>query len=133
MTSLIDKFKKTETQTNVKDESRVKSVKVKKADKNNNTASVSAYKFLVKPLVSEKGAIQQVDSKYFFVVDRNANKIQIKKAIESIYGVSVTSVNVINQSGKAVSFGRRSGFRKSWKKAIITLKKGERITTIESV
>ena len=143
MASLMSKLKKDDTKSQDK-ETKVndakdkkvatkKSVVNKSVKKSDSKEFAKAYKVLVKPLVSEKGAIQQANSKYFFEVARNTNKIEVKRSIESIYGVNVVSVNIMNQRGKTVRFGRSSGSRKSWKKAIVTLKAGERITTVEGV
>ena len=133
MTSLISKLKKNDEQPQEKKEVAAKPVK-KEVKKTKSTQTFDAsYRTLVRPLVSEKGAMQQSQNKYFFEVSRDSNKIEIKKAIETVYGVHVVSVNIMNQRGKAVRFGRTQGMRKSWKKAIVTLKQGERITTVEGV
>ena len=81
---------------------------------------------LVKPLYTEKMAGQQeLLNKYAFQVDRNANKIEIKKAVESKFDVKVKSVRTLNVFGKMrmqmSRHGRFSGRRPNWKKAIITL------------
>lgn len=87
---------------------------------------------LLKPIVTEK-LTAQGDSlnKFGFVVDRLANKIQIKKAVEEMYGVSVESVNTIRYAGKNKSRYTRTGMIKgtknSFKKAIVTLAKGDTI------
>ena len=72
-------------------------------------------------------------NKYFFEVAKNANKIEVAKAIQEIYGVKPVSVNIIRMQGKKVGQGRTRGKRKDWKKAIITLKKGESIKVYEGV
>jgi len=88
---------------------------------------------LVKPLVTEKATNLSADNKYVFVVDKSANKIEVAKAIESVYGVKPVEVNIINMKGKRVSRGRIRGQRKDWKKAIVTLAKGDTITIYEGV
>lgn len=90
-------------------------------------------RFLVKPLITEKAAHLSEANKYVFVVDRKANKIEVAKAVQSIYGVSPIDVNIINLKGKKVNRGRIRGQRKDWKKAIVTLKKGETIKIYEGV
>jgi large subunit ribosomal protein L23 len=65
--------------------------------------------------------------KYIFIVERKANKPEIKKAIESIYGVKVESVNIINIKGKAKRLGRSLGRTSAYKKAIVSLKEGQKI------
>jgi large subunit ribosomal protein L23 len=87
---------------------------------------------LIKPIVTEKMTDLGTDlNRYGFVVHKNANKIQIKHAVEKMYGVSVESVNTIRYGGKAKSrftkSGVISGKSKSYKKAIITLSEGEMI------
>lgn len=86
-----------------------------------------AFKILVKPLVTEKSAIAEHSNKYSFVVVRSANKDQIKKAIEEVYGVKPTGVNVANIEGRRVRFGRSMGKRNDYKKAIVTLPEGKTI------
>jgi large subunit ribosomal protein L23 len=87
---------------------------------------------LIKPLVTEKmTAIQEKQGKFGFIVDRNANKIEIKKAIESAYGVKVTAVNTIRYDGKAkfryTKTGIVEGRSQGYKKAIISLAAGDTI------
>ncbi len=87
---------------------------------------------LIKPIVTEKMTSQgDKINRYGFVVDKRANKIQIKTAIEKTYGVAVADVNTMKYSGKKKSRFTRggliSGQRNSYKKAIITLAKGETI------
>jgi len=93
----------------------------------------NAYKVLVKPLVTEKGAHFATEGKYLFEVSADTNKVEIKKAISDVYGVKPTDVNIMNVLGKAKRFGRIKGKRKDWKKAIVTLKKGETINVYEGV
>jgi large subunit ribosomal protein L23 len=84
---------------------------------------------LKKPLVTEKVSALNEKGKYGFVVDLDANKVEIKKAIENQYGVNVTSVNTMNVMGKKKSryskTGVLEGRRPSYKKAIVTLAEGE--------
>ena len=87
---------------------------------------------LLKPIVTEKMTDQgETLGRYGFVVDKKANKIQIKKAIEEMYGVNVVAVNTITYSGKNKSRYTRTGIisgnTKSYKKAIVTLAEGETI------
>lgn len=86
------------------------------------------YTIILNPLRTEKGTnIQAKENKYIFKVSRNANKIEIKKAIEEIYKVKVDKVNTINVLGKWRRVRLVEGKRPDWKKAIVTLKKGETI------
>ena len=95
--------------------------------------SGKAYRVLVKPIISEKATHHAADRKYTFEVATNANKVEIKKAVQEIYGVMPTDVNIINQRGKAVRFGRNYGVQKAVKKAIVTLKKGDNIKLYEGI
>lgn len=92
-----------------------------------------AYRILAKPLVTEKASVLGEENKYFFSVARGANKIEVAKAIFEVYGIKPTKVNIINSKGKKVRYGRTSGQRKSWKKAIITLPEGKSINVYEGV
>jgi len=93
----------------------------------------SAYRTLVKPLITEKATNLGAENKYVFVVNRATNKIEIAKAIEAVYGIKPQSINLINVIGKRVVRGRISGQRKNWKKAIVTLPKGQTIKIYEGV
>jgi len=92
-----------------------------------------AYKILVKPLVTEKATNLSGQNKYVFIVGINTNKIEVAKAIEEVYGVNPVGVNIIKMKGKQVARGRVAGRRKDFKKAIVTLKKGETIQVYEGV
>lgn len=92
-----------------------------------------SYAVLIRPLVTEKSATMGALNKYGFLVRKNTNKEEIKKAIKEVYGVMPKDVNIINVQGRQVRFGRRLGRRTDFKKAIITLKKGETITVHEGV
>lgn len=92
-----------------------------------------AYRVLTKPLVTEKATNLGGQNKYVFIVDIKANKIEVAKAISEVYGVKPSSVNIVKMKGKQVSRGRIIGRRKDFKKAIVTLKKGETIQVYEGV
>lgn len=92
-----------------------------------------AYSVLLKPLVTEKGTLLASDNKYLFSVGRNANKIEIKKAVQALYGVAPTKVNIIRTRGKHIRYGKVSGTTTAGKKAMITLKKGDSIQVYEGV
>ncbi len=93
----------------------------------------SAYRILVKPLITEKATNLGGQNKYVFIVNIDANKIEVAKAIEEVYGVKPSGVNIVKMKGKQVSRGRVIGRRKNFKKAIVTLKKGEAIKVYEGV
>ena len=84
---------------------------------------------LVRPLITEKASEQNESGKYGFVVDRKANKVEIKKAVEKMYGVNVENVNTMNYLGKTKRRYTKaqvlSGRKPSYKKAVITLAEGE--------
>ena len=87
---------------------------------------------LVKPIVTEKANAQSENlNRYGFVVDRRANKLQIKKAVEELYGVTVASVNTMRYAGKSKSRFTRagviSGKTNNYKKAVVTLVVGDSI------
>ena len=91
-----------------------------------------ATEILIRPLVTEKfTAMGEKLNRYGFEVTRDANKIQIKKAVEGLYGVTVAAVNTVRYAGKVKSrftkSGAITGQKNSCKKAIITLKEGEKI------
>ena len=79
---------------------------------------------LVAPVVSEKSYSLLDEGKYTFVVDRRANKTEIKIAVESIFGVKVSSVNTLNRQGKTRRTRFGLGRRKNTKRAIVTLREG---------
>lgn len=92
---------------------------------------------LKRPLVTEKVSALNEKGKYGFVVDGNANKIEIKQAVEQKYGVNVEQVNTINVMGKFKSrftkAGVLSGRKPNYKKAIVTVAKGEVIDFYSNV
>jgi large subunit ribosomal protein L23 len=86
---------------------------------------------IIAPIITEKSSKSFGDEEhnkaYAFKVSQNANKIEIKAAIEHIFKVDVLSVNTMNYNGKPKRQGRYEGFRSDWKKAIVTIKKGQSI------
>ena len=81
----------------------------------------SPYDIIKRPVITEK-SMQSVDSKvYVFEVAKDANKIEIGRAIEEIFGVKVAKVNTMNCKGHLRRYGRFQGYTPSWKKAIVTL------------
>ena len=75
----------------------------------------------------------QALGKYVFEIEREANKSEVKQAVEKAFKVNVTAVNVIKVPGKTRRVGRRLVLTQSWKKAIVTLKPGDKIELFESV
>lgn len=95
--------------------------------------SDQAGRILVKPLLTEKATNLAAVNKYVFVVAGQANKVEIAKAVRTIYGVKPLSVNIINRQGKLVSRGKVRGQRSDVKKAIVTLAAGQTIKIYEGV
>lgn len=85
-----------------------------------------------KPIVTEKASImKERDNKYTFMVDKDANKFQIKQAVETLFNVKVESVHTSNYAGKSKRMGMHSGYRSDWKKAIVKLGKGQEIQMVD--
>ena len=83
---------------------------------------MTAYDIIIRPVITERSMNSVADKKYVFEVAPTAGKIEIKKAIEEIFGVKVAKVNTMNVSGKAKRMGAaRPGRTKDWKKAIVQL------------
>lgn len=94
---------------------------------------VLAVRLLSKPHVSEKAARLADTGTYVFDVPMHAEKVSIRKAVESLYNVHVDGVRIIRIAGKPVRRGKRVSFRQDVKKALVTLKKGETISLYEGV
>jgi large subunit ribosomal protein L23 len=87
-----------------------------------------------RPLITEKSTkLKDTSNTICFEVDRAANKIEIRKAVEKLYGVKDTSVRVANRQGKWKRMGRFLGQRKNWKKAYVQLAEGQKIEFFEGV
>ena len=80
-----------------------------------------SYEIIKKPIITENSMDQMADKKYTFEVAKNANKIEIKKAVEEIFGVTVEKVTTMRVLGKVKRMGANSGKRPDWKKAIVKL------------
>ncbi len=94
----------------------------------------TSYETIVGPMLTEKGTmLKEKDNKVLFRVAKKANKIEIKKAVEEIFKVKVDSVTTMICKGKTKRMGRYEGKRPDWKKAIVTLKEGEKLDFIEGV
>lgn len=89
------------------------------------------YSIIKRPHVTEKTSMGTADNTITLVVDRNANKIEIKQAVETLFKVNVTGVRTLNVAGKVKRFGRTYGKRQNWKKAYITLKEGQTVDFFE--
>lgn len=82
---------------------------------------------LIKPLVTEKSYHGTQAGKYSFKVAISANKVLVRKAVEKVYGVKVADVNISRVRGKIKTSGKIIGRTSNWKKAVVTLRKGETI------
>ncbi len=97
---------------------------------------MNPYKVVIRPIDTEKTRYQASElGKYTFEVHPGANKIEVKRAVEAIFGVYVVAVNVMNVPAKANRrHGRRRVVRRSpWKKAVVTLAEGQRLDVFEGV
>ena len=89
---------------------------------------MNVYQVLKRPILTEKTDFQRDDNQYVFEVDRKANKLQIKEAIETIFDVQVLKVNTMVMKPKRRRLGRKMiQTRPAWKRAVVTLAPGERI------
>ena len=89
------------------------------------------HEVLRRPLITEKYGAQQAQGKYAFEVMRTATKPQVKQAVEKAFKVQVTTVNMLNVAGKSRRRGRQVLAAHPWKKAVVTLKPGDKIEIFE--
>ncbi len=94
---------------------------------------MTAHDVIFAPVLSEKAVAGVEESKYAFYVHPKANRSQIKDAVETVFDVDVVKINLVNLRGKVKSLGRYSGCRPARKKAIVTLKPGQRIQQLEGL
>ena len=87
---------------------------------------------LIKPVITEKATIISEQNKYVFEVAQKANKDLVFKAIKSIYNVEPVKVNIVNVRGKERRLRLGTGYTSAWKKAIVTLKDGDKIELFET-
>lgn len=85
-----------------------------------------AHDIIIKPIITEKAMSGMAMKKYTFKVSKGANKIEIAKAIEEIFKVTVSKVNTISVRGRLRRQGKYQGYTSSWKKAVVTLKEGSK-------
>ena len=93
--------------------------------------SLHPNEILISPIVSEKSYSQIADRKYTFKVNKNAHKTQIRQAVEQLFDVHVTSVNITRVQQKPKRRGLHKGYRPSYKKAIVQVREGETIPIFE--
>ncbi|MCK4788213.1 MAG: 50S ribosomal protein L23 [Desulfobacteraceae bacterium] len=95
---------------------------------------MTSYEILNRPLITEKSTIQKESTNQLtFEVDRRANKVEIRRAVERVFNVRVVGVQTMQMKGKVKRFGRILGKRRNWKKAIVTLAQGEHVEFFEGV
>ena len=99
--------------------------------------SLTAHEVILRPVISEKSMDEAGHGKYTFAVHDDANKIMIKGAVEELFKVNVTGVNVLTTKAKekrrGTKRGRISGFTTPWRKAVVTLASGQKIEFFEGV
>lgn len=93
---------------------------------------MNPYDIVKRPLITEKTSIQKEEyNQISFEVDRKANRVEIKRAVENIFNVNVATVRTMQVKGKTKHRGRIVGKRRNWKKAVVKLMPGERIDFFE--
>jgi large subunit ribosomal protein L23 len=93
---------------------------------------VHRFELLRRPLITEKYTVLQAFGKYAFEVSVTATRTQVKEAVEKAFNVTVTSTNVMNVAGRARRMGKRVLPARPWKKAVVTLKPGDKIELFET-
>lgn len=88
---------------------------------------------LIRPIITEKTSVMMQENKYTFQVPLDANKVEIRQAVEAIFGVKVLSVNTVRVLGKTKRMGRYVGKRSDYKKAIVKLAEGNTISLFEGM
>lgn len=94
---------------------------------------MNVYQVLKRPIITEKNTLHAAQNKYTFEVAREATKQQIEEAVEKMFKVNVTDVNVSTVPGKMRRIGRNRGMTSPWKKAVVTVQEGQRIELFEGV
>jgi large subunit ribosomal protein L23 len=93
---------------------------------------MSLWNVVRRPVITEKSTVLAETGKYIFEVSSDATKARIKEAVELAFGVEVNKVNVMSVKGKVKRFGRRPKAQRSWKKAVVTLRPGDKIEMFAS-
>jgi len=95
---------------------------------------MDSIEIIKRPVITEKATEQrEKDNKYVFIVAKEANKLQIKKAVEELFKVNVVDVHTVIVAGKLKRVGAHAGFRSDYKKATVRIKSGQSIKTTEGV
>ncbi|MDD2646625.1 MAG: 50S ribosomal protein L23 [Patescibacteria group bacterium] len=87
----------------------------------------NVYRVLMKPIITEKATTLSAFNKYIFEVAPQTTKSEVYKAVKELYNFKPIDINMLKVKGKNVRYGRSTGRTKNWKKAIVTLKKGDKI------
>ena len=94
----------------------------------------SVYSILKRPVITEKtNRLREEANAYVFEVDRDATKVDVRRAVEELFSVRVVNVRTVNVRGKVKRFRRHFGKRPNWKKAVVTLRDGDAIDLFEGV
>jgi len=127
----VEKAKKVEKKTQKPLDEKKEEVKVINNEKFFASKDTTfSYEAVSRPHVSEKGTLLGQINQYVFEVSPNYNKKELKRTIEGMYKVNVLSVNVIKIPPKKRRLGKTEGFRKAYKKAVVTIKEGQKIEII---
>ena len=94
---------------------------------------MNIHQVLIRPTITEKSTLLQESGKYTFQVAPRANKMEVKEAVEKNFGVTVLDVNITKLHGKVKRYGPRLSKQPDQKKAVVTLKPGDRINLIEGL
>lgn len=103
------------------------------AQANASVVNLYASTALLRPHVSEKAAMLTEKGVYTFDIPLTAEKISVRKAVEALYNVKVTDVRIVRHAGKPVFRGKRPSSKKTWKKALVTLAKGQKLDLYQGV
>ncbi|HNZ83749.1 MAG TPA: 50S ribosomal protein L23 [Candidatus Pacearchaeota archaeon] len=122
--------KKKNVAKEVKEEKKEKEISVSK-EKLSDISNGQSLVLIKKPYITEKATFLSESGKYVFIVPDNANKIEIKKAIQDIYKVKVEKLNKIKVKPKEIGFGKNKGFTKRFVKIVVTVKKGQKIDILK--
>lgn len=106
---------------------------IKKIEKHPEGETAQMSDVLLKPWITESSTNLTSLGKYVFLVDKRSDKKKIAQAVENLYKITVTAVNIINMPKKKRIYGKTSGWKAGFKKALITLKKGDQIDLFKEI
>lgn len=128
--SILNRLRKNEAKAETKKAAPEKVAKEAKATTKQSKAKITASTVIVRPVITEK---MTLTGTYAFEVAYSANKSEVMKAVEAVYGVRPETVRVMNVIGKSIRTKKGYGSRKDWKKAIVRLPKGKSINVYEGI